>query len=379
MGSRDGAARLLLVALLVGVVADIAASVTGVVELSLGWLAGFALLVLAVRHPGMAHPEPVRSAARLATVWRFVVLLALACLVSPVLVLTHATQGEATQAAVVLGGAVFLFTLALLRIVSLLVAAAPNPATRARAARRPPAPLVGAADRGGVRDAALEAALELLDQPGSRAWRVDGDPGGTVAQATDDDDVATFLDSAELALLPGLRGGHRRPAPVRPCCTPPSVCRRRHTLVLVALPARGVGPGGRRGRRRAAAVAAYGRGAAVPRRRRCTLALERLDVGEIMVERRSERRLRLMLQYASDVICILDHDLTIVHVTPAVEPIVGMPAPELLGMNWLDVVADVRPRQPPATWSAWPRAAGPLAARSGSTPRTATPATSTPS
>ena len=50
------------------------------------------------------------------------------------------------------------------------------------------------------------------------------------------------------------------------------------------------------------------------------LALDRLDVGEIMVERRSERRLRLMLQYASDVICILDHDLTIVHVTPAVEP-----------------------------------------------------------
>ncbi|MGZ4631112.1 MAG: putative bifunctional diguanylate cyclase/phosphodiesterase [Actinomycetes bacterium] len=70
------------------------------------------------------------------------------------------------------------------------------------------------------------------------------------------------------------------------------------------------------------------------------LALERLDVGEVMLERRSERRLRLMLQYASDVICILDHDLTIVHVTPAVEPIVGLPAPELLGMNWLDVVVN---------------------------------------
>ena len=77
------------------------------------------------------------------------------------------------------------------------------------------------------------------------------------------------------------------------------------------------------------------------------LALDRLDVGEIIVERRSERRLRLMLQYASDVICILDHDLTIVHVTPAVEPIVGVPAPELLGMNWLDVVADVGPRGRP--------------------------------
>jgi PAS domain S-box-containing protein len=43
------------------------------------------------------------------------------------------------------------------------------------------------------------------------------------------------------------------------------------------------------------------------------------------------------------VILILDHDLTIVHVTPAVEPIVGLPAPELLGLNWLEVVK--RPRR----------------------------------
>src|SRR4029078_10843805 len=71
-----------------------------------------------------------------------------------------------------------------------------------------------------------------------------------------------------------------------------------------------------------------------------SLSLDRLDVGEVLVERRSERRLRLMLQYASDVILILDHDLTIVHVTPAVEPIIGMPAPELLGLSCLEVVRD---------------------------------------
>ncbi|HEX7187888.1 MAG TPA: EAL domain-containing protein [Actinomycetes bacterium] len=337
VGSRDGAARLLLVALLVGVVADITASVTGVVELSLGWLAGFALLVLAVRHPGMAHPEPVRSAARLATVWRFVVLLALACLVSPVLVLTHATRGEATQAAVVLGGAVFLFTLSLLRIVSLL-SRLRRTLRREHVLREATGALVGAASRGGVRDAALEAALELVDQPGSRAWRIDGDPGGTVAQATDDEDVATFLDSAELAIFPdseesiGLLAG---PSLLHATLGVPSG----HTLVLVALPARGVA-------REAGVVAVEHppspRTVAALRSLAATmqLALERLDVGEIMVERRSERRLRLMLQYASDVICILDHDLTIVHVTPAVEPIVGMPAPELLGMNWLEVVTE---------------------------------------
>ena len=199
--------------------------------------------------------------------------------------------------------------------------------------------LVGAADRAGVRDAALAAAADLLDQPGSRSWRVDGDPGGTIAQATEDADIATFLDSAELELFPthddgiGVLTGP-------PCCTRRSAYPRPLTLVLVALPARGAA--------REGAVIAVDRPPSPARWRRSKslastmhLALERLDVGEIMVERRSERRLRLMLQYASDVICILDHDLTIVHVTPAVEPIVGLPAPELLGMNWLEVVAEI--------------------------------------
>ena len=340
LAAHDVAGRLLISGLLVGVAADTTASVTGLKGFELGWLAAFALLVLAVRQPGMATPasNPATSPARLATVWRFVVLLALACLVSPVLVLTHPTTGGSTQAAVVLGGAVFLFTLALIRIVSLL-SRLRRTLRREHVLRDATGALVGAASRGGVRDAALDAALELVDQPGSRAWRVDGDPGGTVAQASDDADVATFLDSAELASFPdpdegiGLLAG---PSLLHATLGVPSG----HTLVLVALPARGAA-------REAAIVAVEHppspRTMAALHSLAATmqLALERLDVGEIMVERRSERRLRLMLQYASDVICILDHDLTIVHVTPAVEPIVGMPAPELLGMNWLDVVADV--------------------------------------
>jgi diguanylate cyclase (GGDEF)-like protein/PAS domain S-box-containing protein len=342
LGSGDVAGRLLLGGLLVGVAAEVTAAVTGVDALAIGWLAGFALLLLAVRHPAMAQPRrPPDGSARLVTVWRFVVLLALACLVSPFLVLTHATQGGVTQAAVVLGSSVFLFTLALLRIVSLL-SQLRRTLHREHVLREATGSLVGAASRAGVRDAALAAALELVDLPGNRAgraWRIDGDPGGTVAQASDDEDVATFLDAAELAAFPdpdegiGLLPG---PSLLHATLGVPSA----HTLVLVALPARGAA-------REAAVVsvehAPSTRTVAALRALAATmhLALERLDVGEIMVERRSERRLRLMLQYASDVICILDHDLTIVHVTPAVEPIVGMPAPELLGMNWLDVVAEV--------------------------------------
>ena len=138
LASHDVTGRLLIAGLLVGVASDVAASLTEVRGFELGWLVAFALLVLAVRQPGMATPElrpVVANPARLATVWRFVVLLALACLVSPVLVLTHATTGGVTQAAVVLGGAVFLFALALIRIVSLLSRLRAHPPPGARPAR----------------------------------------------------------------------------------------------------------------------------------------------------------------------------------------------------------------------------------------------------
>jgi diguanylate cyclase (GGDEF)-like protein/PAS domain S-box-containing protein len=337
VGSRDTAARLLGVGLAVGVTAEVASAVTDRPTLAIGWLPGFALLVLAVRHSSMASSPGIARTARLVSAWRFVILLGLACLVSPILVLTHPVGDQVSIAAVVLGGAVLLFTLALLRIVSLL-GHLRRALRREHVLRGATAALVGAADRGGVRDAALDAAIDLVDQPGSRAWRIDGDPGGTIAQATDDLDVATFLDAAELALFPGAATGIdvlAGPSLLHATLGVPST----QTLVMVALPVRGPA-------REAAVVATEFPPS--PRTiasleslaKTMALALERLDVGEVMLERRSERRLRLMLQYASDVICILDHDLTIVHVTPAVEPIVGLPAPELLGMNWLEVVAD---------------------------------------
>ena len=334
-GHHDVAARLLAAGLGLGMAAEVSAAVTRLPLLTTGWFAAFGLLVLSAANPGMATRTAPR-AERLGSAWRFVVLLSLACLVSPVLVLTHPMQEQATKGIVVLGGSVLLFGLALVRIVSLL-GRLRRALRREHVLRAATAALVGAADRPGVRDAALDAVVELLDQPASRSWRLDTDPGGTVAQATDDVEVATFVDAAELALFPagddaiGVLAG---PSMLHATLGVASS----HSLVLVALPVRGAA--------RESAVVAVEQ---PPSPRTVSalhslaatmqLALERLDVGEIMVERRSERRLRLMLQYASDVICILDHDLTIVHVTPAVEPIVGLPAPELLGMNWLDVVA----------------------------------------
>ena len=336
-GTRDVTARLLLGGLGIGVTADVAAAVTDRPLITAGWFVAFGVLILAVAYRDTVTLPVLDGADRPSSAWRFVVLLGLACLVSPVLVLTQPVGDEVTRGAVVLGGATLLFGMSLIRISSLL-GRLRRALRREHVLRAATASLVGAADRGGVRDAALTAATELIDKPSARAWRIDGDPGGTVAQAVEDIDVATFVDAAELSLFPDgdqaisvLSG----PSMLHATLAVPSG----QHLVLVALPVRGPA--------RQAAIVAVNQQPS-PRTMDALhslastmhLALERLDVGEIMVERRSERRLRLMLQYASDVICILDHDLTVVHVTPAVEPIVGMPAPELLGMNWLDVVAD---------------------------------------
>jgi diguanylate cyclase (GGDEF)-like protein/PAS domain S-box-containing protein len=337
-GSSDNAARYLIAGLLGGVAFGVAADITNTPGLAAGWFVALAAIGLAVSDRSFAHPQPVSLTSRLATTWRFVVLLGLACLVSPVMIVTHPVVDGVTKTVVVLCGSALLFTLAVLRIVSLL-ARLRRTLRREHVLREATGALVGAADRAGVRDAALAAAADLLDQPGSRSWRVDGDPGGTIAQATEDADIATFLDSTELDLFPthddgiGVLTG---PTLLHASLGVPTTS----ALVLVALPARGAA---REGAVIAVDRAPSGRTLAALKALASTmhLALERLDVGEIMVERRSERRLRLMLQYASDVICILDHDLTIVHVTPAVEPIVGLPAPELLGMNWLEVVAEI--------------------------------------
>ena len=338
-GTADRGAHLLLAGLSVGLLTGLAPVLVGTPVVLVGWFVALGLIVAAVA-AGVPTTDldELDDGPPVGTVWRFVVLLGLACLVSPVLVVTQRSTSGATRSWVVLGAAMLLFTLALLRIVSLL-GRLRRTLRREHVLRTATGSLVSAADREGVRDAALAAALDLLNQQGTRAWRVDGDPGGTVAQATENVDLATFLDSSELALFPQNDTGIAvQPGPSvlhAAIGAPPT-----STLVLIGLPPRGTARDG-------AIIAVSQRpspSTVVSLRSLAAtmhLALERLHVGEILVERRSERRLRLMLQYASDVICILDHDLTVVHVTAAVEPIVGLPAPELLGLNWLDLLADV--------------------------------------
>ena len=104
VGRRDTAAGLLALGLGVGTLSEVGASISDEPLLSVGWLLGAALVVLAARHPGMAAGPEDTAEAPLTAVWRFVVLLGLACLVSPLLFLTHPAESEVARAVVVLGG-----------------------------------------------------------------------------------------------------------------------------------------------------------------------------------------------------------------------------------------------------------------------------------
>ena len=70
-----------------------------------------------------------------------------------------------------------------------------------------------------------------------------------------------------------------------------------------------------------------------------SLALDRVDLADVHGERRTERRMRSMVQHSSDVIALLDADLTLCYVTPAVEQVLGHPPLELVGQRWLDLVS----------------------------------------
>src|SRR5688500_13771638 len=80
IGRRDTAASLLALGLGVGTLSEVAANVSDRPLLSVGWLLGAALVVLAARHPGMAAGPQNTAETPLTAVWRFVVLLGLACL-----------------------------------------------------------------------------------------------------------------------------------------------------------------------------------------------------------------------------------------------------------------------------------------------------------
>ena len=67
-------------------------------------------------------------------------------------------------------------------------------------------------------------------------------------------------------------------------------------------------------------------------------ALDRVRHAELAAENESSERLQRLLHDASDVIAVLDSDLRITYVTPAVARLIGPTADSLTGTSWMDLV-----------------------------------------
>ena len=68
------------------------------------------------------------------------------------------------------------------------------------------------------------------------------------------------------------------------------------------------------------------------------LALESVERGEDLLERRSEARFRTLVQNSTDIIAVLEHDLTVRYVTPSVEAMLGYPPSDLIGRSLSTIV-----------------------------------------
>jgi len=67
-------------------------------------------------------------------------------------------------------------------------------------------------------------------------------------------------------------------------------------------------------------------------------AIDRVRYAERAAERESDERLQRLLHDASDVIAVLDSDLAVTYVTPAVARLLGLGSRTLVGSNWIDLV-----------------------------------------
>ncbi len=266
-------------------------------------------------------------------------LLTVAFLVAPLLLFLPHTGFDGYRAYddVVTAGSVLLVAIAALQARG-LVRFVKGLVRREQSLRDASSTLAAATSREDVSAAALHSMLSLTRAAESRAWFVGHSwtSGVVTARSNDGADVPLRADE----LVAGAPGVGSEPLVV----TAGSSLHRAlgvldHRVVVVV-------PVVTHGAARALGLIALDR---APRQatldalqtlaETLSLALDRLDLSDVQIEQRSERRLRSMVLHATDIIALLDSDLTICYVTPAVEPILGVPAVELLGMGWLDIVA----------------------------------------
>jgi diguanylate cyclase (GGDEF)-like protein/PAS domain S-box-containing protein len=316
-----------------GLVFLVAASVAQVIAIAqgAGWLTPTVLALrmlflasvgAAALLPSMATTHASPTTDRPAPWWRFASLTALAGIAPLGVVLSDIARGRDTNFPGLLAGSAILFALVIVRL-ALLGRALDRSAQRDRTLNATGNRLVQAISLEEARTVARDAVVELLDDPHARVWLVT-DPslcfqrgggiydefgGRTVRVLNWHHPVHDFFNVDEpgtamvVVPLDTHVAGHTQL--VASAARPPS---RADRVALVQL---------------SDSIAH---------------AVDRIQYAESVVQRHSEERIQRLLHDAFDVIAVLDPELSVRYVTPAVARLLGVGPRTVAGHSWVDLV-----------------------------------------
>lgn len=340
---RDTSTRFVVLTLVGVLVADTAYAYLTIQGLwsegtatDLGWFLFYLGLGAAALHPSVSAPVVPTTPEQALSRWRFIVLLALTSILPLALLAGLVSTGAASSGWVVVLGALIMFGLVLLRLNDLVLRLRET-IRRERVIRDANGALAAAADPSTISDTVVNAAADL--QQGAMAYLIELQRNRTTAMVTQtvpagrrfgvSDAALTQLKTAQpddgtifapTALHRDFELSDDYAIAVRPLIDSSNVV---DGFLIAAIsphltaetpPALG-----------ALAEAA-------------SLARARVGLSHILAERATEQRLRRMLQHSSDIIAVLDLDLSIRYLSPGAERLLGVSPRHVFGTSWLDAV-----------------------------------------
>ncbi len=302
----------------------------------LGWFLFYVGLGAAALHPSVSSPVTATTPERAISRWRFVVLLGLMAILPLLLLAGQATISASTEDVVIVLGALFMFGLVLLRLNDLVLQLRET-LRRERVIRDANGALAAAADPDIIRDTVVTAAADL--HAGATSYVVDLRRGGASGMVTQTVPAGRGFGLSEaaleqLAVISTEFVMVYGPTPLH---------RDLELRDEFAITARALtdNAGDADGYLIAAAsptLPAETPPALAALAEAASLARARIGLGRVLAERASEQRLRRMLQHSSDIITVLDLDLSIRYLSPGAERLLGVAPHHVIGTSWLDAI-----------------------------------------
>ncbi|HEX5017168.1 MAG TPA: EAL domain-containing protein [Actinomycetes bacterium] len=302
----------------------------------LGWFVFYLGMGAAALHPSVVAPIVATPPERAVSRWRFVLLLALMTVLPLTLLVGQLAEGSQVDGLVIILGTLFMFALVLVRLND-LVQQLRETLRRERVIRDANGALAAATDTDTIRSTVVTAAADL--HQGARSYVVDLRRGGNSAVVTqtvppgrrfglsEQSSRQLVENTDKLITVYGPSPLHRdlelhENAAVTARSLTDSTGKTDGYLILAGNP--------ELPRETPQVLAALAEAA--------SLAKARIGLGRVLAERASELRLRRMLQHSTDIIAVLDLDLSIRYLSPGAERMLGVAPHHVFGTSWLDAV-----------------------------------------